>query len=115
MLICLLLLVLIIVLQIKINKVSSSENQDASQEGEADGKQVARTGRPAPELELKKKESTFQNIFLGNIFNKIGAIAIIVALIFFIKLVSTMIVITPLVKFISAYVCGLLMIGGAFT
>ena len=112
-LICLILITLIVVLQIKINKASESlENKDVS---DADNETVSveRTACPAPEIKVVKNESAFQRIFLGNIFNKIGAIAIIVALIFFIKLVSAMIVITPLTKMILAYVCGLGMVGTA--
>lgn len=63
----------------------------------------------------KNSESfDLQKALLGNIFNKIGAIAIIVALIIFIKLVSPYIVITPLMKVIFAYLAGAGLIGGGF-
>lgn len=55
-----------------------------------------------------------QKALLGNIFNKIGAVAIIVALIIFIKLVSPYIVITPLMKVIFAYLAGIGLLGGGF-
>lgn len=61
----------------------------------------------------KKDDFELQNAFLGNIFNKIGAIAIIVALIIFIKLVSPFFVITPLIKTILGFLSGFVMIGGA--
>ena len=54
----------------------------------------------------KKDDFNLQGAFLGNIFNKIGALAIIVAVIIFIKLVSPFIVITPLVKTILGCFAG---------
>ena len=61
----------------------------------------------------KKQPLTFENLFLGNIFNKIGAIAILVALIILIKLVSPYFVLTPQLKAILGYLAGFgLMIGG---
>ncbi|MDE6138872.1 MAG: DUF2339 domain-containing protein, partial [Candidatus Gastranaerophilales bacterium] len=62
---------------------------------------------------VKKDDFSLQNAFLGNIFNKIGAIAIIIAVIIFIKLVSPFIVITPLMKVIFGCLAGVGMIGGA--
>ena len=63
--------------------------------------------------ENKSSESGFEKAFLGNIFNKIGALAIIIATIIFIKLVSPFIVLTPLMKTILGFVAGLGMVGGA--
>ena len=54
-----------------------------------------------------KKNNTIENVFLGNIFNKIGAIALIIAFIFFIKLVSPYIVITNTMKIILGACAGL--------
>ena len=67
-------------------------------------------------IDFKKTENDFDisKIFLGNIFNKIGALAIIIAIVIFIKLVSPYIVITPLVKISAGFIAGLLMIGTAF-
>lgn len=62
----------------------------------------------------KSDNFDLQKALLGNIFNKIGAIAIIVALIIFIKLVSPYIVITPLMKVIFAYLAGAGLLGGGF-
>ena len=110
--ICLLLIALIVILQLKVSKISGSNN--SADDAKAEGVSAQHVGRGIDCRRTEaKEESAFQKIFLGNLFNKIGAVAIIVALIFFIKLVSTMIVITPLVKFISAYVCGLFMVGSA--
>lgn len=58
----------------------------------------------------KQEKFDFQNIFLGNIFNKIGAIAIIIAIIIFVKLVSPFIVITPLMKLTIGFLFGLIMV-----
>ena len=67
-------------------------------------------------VDFKKSEddSDISKIFLGNIFNKIGAIAIIIAVIIFIKLVSPYIVITPLFKIFAGFIAGFIMIGIAF-
>ena len=55
-----------------------------------------------------KKSFDFETAFLGNIFNKIGAIALIVGVIIFIKLVSPYIVFTPLMKILSGYILGVI-------
>ncbi len=60
-----------------------------------------------------KTDFEFQSAFLGNIFNKIGALAIIIAVVIFIKLVSPFIVITPVMKVVLGYLAGLGMFGGA--
>lgn len=64
--------------------------------------------------EEKEPQESFniQKALLGNIFNKIGALAIIIALVIFIKLVSPYLVITPLMKVILAYLAGFGLIGG---
>ncbi len=64
-------------------------------------------------FERQSENSDLQSVFLGNIFNKIGALAIIIAVIIFIKLVSPFIVITPLMKVIFGFIAGLGMSGGA--
>ena len=83
----------------------------------------------APESEIIKEEPEenpavkisekgnfdIQNAFLGNIFNKIGALAIIIAAVIFIKLVSPFVVITPAVKMLLGFVSGLgLTFGGLY-
>ena len=66
------------------------------------------------EIQKPQKENfDFQTIFLGNIFNKIGAIAIIISIIIFIKLVSSFIVITPAIKIFTGFLFGVCMIAGA--
>lgn len=52
-----------------------------------------------------------QNMFLGNIFNKIGALAIIIAMVILAGLVSPYIVITPMMKFIFGIIAGCTMVG----
>lgn len=64
-------------------------------------------------IDEPKNDFELQNVFLGNVFNKIGAVAIIVAMIIFLKLVSPFIVITPLMKTIFGFIAGLGMAGGA--
>lgn len=53
-----------------------------------------------------KEDFDLQKALLGNIFNKIGALAIIIAVIILIKLVSPFIVITPVMKFVSGILLG---------
>lgn len=57
-------------------------------------------------------KKSFENLFLGNIFNKIGALAILVGLIILIKIVSPFIVFTPQLKIILGYLAGLGLIAG---
>lgn len=65
------------------------------------------------QMQKPKKSTTIESVFLGNIFNKIGAVALIVAFIFFIKLVSPYIVLTNTMKIILGFCAGLgLFIGG---
>lgn len=119
-LICIVLLAFIVVLQFKIiGNAKSAKNEKSEQNQDSENisdtnPEVAETARPAPHYEVvdTSKDSAFQRVFLGNIFNKIGALAIIVALIFFIKMVSTMVVFTPLFKFCSAFAFGLLIVLG---
>ena len=61
----------------------------------------------------KKEEFDWSKIFLGNIFNKIGAFAIILSIIIFIKLVSPYIIFTPLMKICAGFLAGLAMIFAA--
>lgn len=58
----------------------------------------------------KNKSQNLEQIFLGNIFNKVGAIAIIIALIIFAKLISALIVFTPVMKTVLGYLAGFGMI-----
>jgi len=64
------------------------------------------------EVTKNAAQFNFENIFLGNIFNKIGAIAIIIGLCLFIKLISPYIVFTPLIKITMGYIISILMLFG---
>jgi len=60
-----------------------------------------------------RPKNTVENFFLGNFINKIGALAIIVALIIFIKLVSSYIVFTAAMKITLGFISGLVLyLGG---
>lgn len=61
-----------------------------------------------------KTENGFEKVMLGNIFNKIGAVAILVGIIIFVKLVSSYIVFTPALKITLSYLASILMCSGAF-
>ena len=68
----------------------------------------------APKV-VKKENFDIQSAFLGNIFNKVGALAIIISAVIFIKLVSPFFVITPTVKLILGFLVGLgLTFGGLY-
>lgn len=64
-------------------------------------------------IEKEDKSDSFENIFLGNIFNKIGAFAILVALIILIKIVSPYFEFTPQLKITLSYLAGAAMMFGA--
>ncbi|MBR1619379.1 DUF2339 domain-containing protein [bacterium] len=99
--------------QMPVSEMPSESIQDVTPEPQPE--QTYQESSPEPEFQAEIQESfDLQKALLGNIFNKIGAIAIIVALIIFIKLVSPYIVITPLMKIIFAYFAGLGLIGGGF-
>ena len=62
------------------------------------------------ENKLKDKtEKSFENIFLGNVFNKVGALAILIGLIILIKIVSPYFVFTPELKITLGYLAGIVM------
>ena len=58
--------------------------------------------------ESSKSGDDFEKIFLGNIFNKIAAVAIIIGACLFIKLLSPFL--TPVIKTIAGFMVGILMI-----
>lgn len=72
---------------------------------------------PAAAILQNKKEpgkgSGFEKIFLGNIFNKIGALAIIAGVGFLLKVVSEFIVFTPQMRIFAAFLAGVALIGGS--
>lgn len=66
-----------------------------------------------PETPEKKGKSGFESMFLGNVFNKIGAIALLLAAGWFFKVVSPYINLSDGVKIALWYIIGLVMIAGA--
>lgn len=61
-----------------------------------------------------EESASFENIFLGNIFNKIGALAILIGLIILIKIVSPYLIFTPVMKVSLGYLAGAIMLFAAF-
>ena len=59
-------------------------------------------------------KNNFENLFLGNLFNIIGGLAIIVALGIFIKAISSYITFTPLMKTIIGLISGFGLIIGSY-
>ena len=64
-------------------------------------------------VKKEKQTSSFENIFLGNIFNKIGAVAILIGLVILIKIVSPYFVFTDELKTALGYLAGFAMMIGA--
>lgn len=62
--------------------------------------------QPVYSSNAKKDDFDLQKALLGNVFNKIGALAIIIAMIILVKLVSPFIVITPVMKFVFGILFG---------
>lgn len=66
-----------------------------------------------PLIETKENKNDVEKLFLGNIFNKIGALAIFVGLIIFIKLISPYIIFTPWIKLSLGFLTGFAFIGAS--
>lgn len=67
--------------------------------------------------EVKNKNSansSFESLFMGNIFNKIGAVAILIGICILVKLISSYIEFTDVMKISIAYFAGLGLLAGAF-
>ena len=62
-------------------------------------------------LVKKSDDNSFEKMFLGNIFNIIGAVAIILGCGFFITLISP--ILPPIVKVAMGFLCGIAMIIGS--
>lgn len=63
---------------------------------------------------ISKEKTAFEKVFLGNIFNKIGAVAILIGIILFAKIVSPFIVFTPQLKLALGYLTGVAMMFASF-
>ena len=61
-----------------------------------------------------KEKVSFEKMFLGNIFNKVGAVALLIGFVIFIKLISPFIIFTPQLKMALGYLAGFGMMYGAF-
>lgn len=65
----------------------------------------------APVADKKTNENTnFEKLFLGNLFNKIGAIAIIIAIGIFIKLIYPLVIFTPVLKTGLGFLAGFVLL-----
>ena len=60
------------------------------------------------------KDDSFESVFMGNIFNKIGAITILIAICIFVKLISAYITISDEFKITMGFIAGIGMIIAAF-
>ncbi len=58
----------------------------------------------------KTKFLDFETTFLGNIFNKIGAIALVISCIVFIKIISPYVIFTPAMKISLGYIAAIILI-----
>ncbi|MBQ3642074.1 DUF2339 domain-containing protein, partial [bacterium] len=59
-------------------------------------------------ISFHKQDKNFEELFFGNIFNIVGAIAIISAFIIFVKLIIPFIHFTPMMKTVIGFVAGIL-------
>lgn len=66
--------------------------------------------KPMPKPEPKPAAFNWEKLFMGNLFNKLGALAIIVGVGIFIKLVSPYFEFTPMRQVVSTYVLGLVLV-----
>lgn len=66
------------------------------------------------DINENNKNTNFESMFMGNIFNKIGAIAIFIGICFFIKIVSPYIVFTDEMKIGLSYLFSAILIGISF-
>ena len=62
---------------------------------------------------LRKEKFDFEKTFLGNVFNKIGAVALIIGMIIFVKLITPYFAFTPIMKTVLGFIVGLGLILGA--
>ena len=77
--------------------------------------EVKQVNTPKPIYkEVKKDDFDIQKALLGNVFNKIGALAIIIAMVILIKLVSPFIVFTPVMKLFAGIILGFGFLAGGF-
>lgn len=67
------------------------------------------------ENKIKSDSFDFEKEFLGNIFNKIGAVAILIGIGIFIKIISTFITFTPEAKIGLSYLASILFLGFGFS
>lgn len=80
---------------------------DAAKHGNAD-EQSAKVQHTVNVLEKdEKSKRSIENIFFGSLFNKIGALALVIAIGIFITVVSQFIVFTPLMRIAAGFVAGL--------
>ena len=76
--------------------------------------QAELSDKDGADKKLKEKLS-FENMFLGNIFGIIGALAVISGCAVFIKLISPFIIYTPFIKTIIGFILGITMILGGLS
>ena len=80
---------------------------DAAKHGNAD-EQSAKVQHTVNVFEKdEKSKRSIENIFFGSLFNKIGALALVIAIGIFITVVSQFIVFTPLMRIAAGFVAGL--------
>lgn len=108
-----------------LEQLNASQTKGRQKKKTAETKQEKTAGQPAAQTQQKILTSPipqepvmpqangadFENLFLGNIFNKIGAVALIIGIAVFIKLVSPYFSMSPAMKIASGYFFGILIMG----
>ncbi len=64
----------------------------------------------APLKAKEERKNSFESLFLGNLFNKIGALALLIGLIIFIKIISPFLVFTAGMKVALGFIAGIAML-----
>lgn len=95
---------------ILLSKKRLSENENAEIKS---NKQPTSQSKIIESYIKQDSPTEFEKVFLGNIFNKIGAFAILIGIIIFIKLISPFIIFTPAIKAALGFLSGFVMIAAA--
>ena len=100
-------------LEKRINKLEGyeikGENQKIIFDNDIDNQDIEKEESVVKEIEKdENSKKSFENIFFGSVFNKIGALALVIAVAIFIVFVSQFIVFTPIMRISIGFIVGLI-------
>ncbi len=93
------------------------EQEKVKEEQKKEETEQKNPSTPLTQLPAKKKEekeeldTSFERLLLGNLFNKIGAIALIIGAAIFIKMISPYMNFSPVMRVFSVFVLGVVLMG----